>query len=193
MRLANENPFRTSQLAALPWLPIQVDLENLFEEWQKQSFRGQINGLHGAGKSTLSLKLSELAESHGFVCQRLFANLQSNSKVFKDWQTILAKADSKTLFILDGIGHAPARHAQKWLSQCPHFLAIAHKKMPDVPQLAHLKATANILEDLVFILAGDEGNKLLKQINGANFLFEKHAGNLRDCLFELYSHWSNLD
>ena len=83
LRSADQNPFRVSRLEKLKWIPFPDNVDNIYNTWKNDKFRGQITGDHGAGKSTLAQRLMDKAEEDGLDCLYLFANTESLKANFK--------------------------------------------------------------------------------------------------------------
>ena len=190
-RSANINPFRVSQLESIDWLPAPHSLEYIFKKWSESDFRGQLSGNHGSGKTTLAHHLLNLLKQKGHSCHYLFANLNSLKENFKEWDFTVKKASRETIFIFDGIGHAPYFKRRKWLSTVNHFLILVHNPQKNIPVICDLEANSSLLEKLTYQLAGNEGLSLLENSGGSQSFLEKNNRNLRDCFFDLYKIWAN--
>lgn len=190
-RSAENNPFRVSQFESLKWQPDSGSIDQIFETWQKNKFRGQLTGNHGAGKSTLSKKLKRKAQELGFDCMYLFANAESRRADFNYWESKLNEASPETLVIYDGFGHASLLRRRKLLKK-QKCLVLVHSKLKKLPLICHLAPDPQLFQKLVTQLAGDESAAVLEKAGGVDFLLKKHNANLRDCFFELYRSWQNI-
>ncbi len=189
-RSAEKNPFRVSQLESLKWFPSPENIEEAYDLWLRNNFRGQITGNHGAGKSTLAQKLIDKAAENKLQCLYLFANTESLKADFKSWDEQLEKASKDTIIIFDGLCHASKWRQRRLLRNHHKCLALIHNKIKNLPLICHLKPDTQLLSRLVEELAGKESEELLLNAGGVDKLFKKHRGNLRDCFFELYKIWS---
>ncbi|NQZ57036.1 MAG: hypothetical protein HRT88_06145 [Lentisphaeraceae bacterium] len=189
-RSAELNPFRVSQFEALDWQPEPQSLNNIFAAWKMNGFKGQLSGEHGAGKTTLALKLMQMAQQEGCECLHLFANADSLKSDFLQWSEKLKKTSPETLVIFDGIGHSSRWSRRSWLKNTPHFLALVHQPLKRINTICHLQPQEDLLVKLCVELAGDEGRQLIEKSGGADQLLARHRFNLRDCFFELYDLWS---
>lgn len=190
-RSANINPFRVSKLESLDWIAAPQSLEEIFNEWSLAEFKGQLVGKHGSGKTTLAHHLINFLEQNGYTSQYLFANLDSLKNDFKNWDETIQRASDNTIFIFDGIGHAPFFKRRKWLASTKHFLALVHTPLKNIPVTGELTASVSMLEKLTYQLAGSEGLQLLEISGGSQFFLNKNKHNLRDCFFDLYKIWAN--
>ncbi len=187
-RHAANNPFRISRLQALKWHPMPDCLQTLYQRWQGQSFRGQIVGPHGVGKTTLCLQLISLANDNGIATLELFSNKDTCRQTFRDWSKELESISSKTCVLIDGYEHAPWQKRRRYLKRCNRMLLAVHKPIKGVPIIGKLNSSLLLLQELVLQLAGKEGLSLLGN-DGGEYLLEKCNGNIREVFRTLYFHW----
>ena len=192
-RSAELNPFRVSQFEKLKWNNKSGSLDEIYQKLKENNFRGQITGKHGAGKSTLAQKLQRKAIDNGLECIYLFANESSRNAHFQNWEETLNKVSPETIVILDGIGHVSYFKRKRFLRMHSKLLLVLHKQLKQEKLICHLSPDSKLLEKLIQKLAGSESTVLLEKVGGAKPLLKKHNDNLRDCFFELYKIWQNLD
>ncbi len=194
MRSAERNPFRWSRVEELPWLPVQFPLEEIYQAWRAEGFRGQLVAPHGSGKSFLSTRLLRRAQEDGLRTRSLFAGAAPAPAAWmEDWDAELRQVDPTEILLLDGLVHAPWWTRRRWLKAHPRVLIPAHTplRLGALPLLAHWQADPSTLRALAEALDPQSAAQLLGPDGGAALLRQAH-GNLRAALGLLYTAWAEL-
>jgi len=141
------------------------------------SYRAAIVGLEGSGKTTL---LEDLAGHLKTRFSIKWFSLSQDSPVpsFRD-------IDSQDLVFIDGADLLRFFSFRKLLWKKTAGLIITSHRPTSLPTLLKCSTSPALLIHIQQKLIGDQTNRQL-----AHGLFEKHQGNLRDALRELYDIWA---
>ena len=204
---AMSNPFSTryTGLGRIPYLGVEAEQWSAWlDEWSSQGRVFQVVGQHGSGKSTLALDLAfRLAERleassgqrpwirHQVVGTGAVRSRLLSSRLEDDWGRLPSHGRAG-ICVVDGLERL------SWFQRCAvvrhhrrrgwPLLVTSHRALAGIPVLTRTTTRAEDLDRLVRHLAGtwDTG----WNANGSQQLFDRHAGNLRECLMELYDRFA---
>jgi hypothetical protein len=177
---AHENPFRTHRLEALRFRDPDVDVESLLRRLDQQQGRGSLVGPKGSGKTTLLLELVDALRERGLVPRVVRLNEAHRRPDF----SLLADMDRQTALLLDGAEQLPLHiwWRVRWLARnLPCFITTSHMR-PHLPLLHRHRSSPELLRELVCEL---HGAVTLPDADLVD-LYARNAGNIRNCLLELY-------
>lgn len=187
---ARDNPFSTDRILRVRYRLEGITWEALLDRLAALSFRAAVTGPHGAGKTTLLEDLEEKLRARGFAPR--FVGLNSSS-VFREKRALLRMVTSlgpNDFLILDGAEQLNLVEwmGVRWLSRRAGGILISLHRPSRLPTLWHCVTHSRLLEKVVDELAPG----LLAESGPRDFhaLFEKHRGNLREALRELYDEFS---
>ncbi len=188
------NPFATCNWVPgrLPlWLPEGQTLPGLAARLARQRFQGQIAGPHGSGKSTLLWHLRHhLLRHEGARC---LARGRTGPPGAAWWKLHLPDPDSgprQTLWLIDGWERLPLW--QKLFLRLGAWqgagLIVTSHTPTGLPLLVKTQATVALLEHVLEHLNAEPA-RLLRPGETLQGLLDRHGGNLREVLFELYDRY----
>ena len=181
------NPFRADRLDLLPYFfegetYNEKAWESLLARLEFFDFRAAIVGPKGRGKSTLMNHFAPRLQERGWNVHRLkLCSAQRNfeSEIWSRLETF----QKQDFVLLDG-----AEQLSFWRWKCflrltrrTGGLLISSHRAGLLPTLWECRSSSQLLQSLLFQLAPESQNEMQAQM-----LFEKHRGNLRDALRELY-------
>ncbi len=192
-----KNPFATRYWGPgrLPlWLPPGESLSGLVDRLAQQHFTGQIVGPHGSGKSTLLWHLRQhLACSRGAQCLAIKRPGRRGATCWKLRLPHPSGRGRKSLWLVDGWEQLPEGwklrlRLGRWYG---HGLVLTTHTPTGLPTLAKTQATAALLEHLLAHL-DKQAQRLLRPGETLPGLLQRHGGNLREVLFDLYDRYELL-
>lgn len=168
---ARDNPFATDRVLRVRYRLLGTTWEDLLAQLESLNFRAAIVGPEGSGKTTLLEDLEPHLRARGFpVCHWRFDDRKRSTP----------PVHKSGVVLLDG---AEVLRPWEWWwysRRLPRLVITAHR--PGLlPTLWECRTTPALLEEIVAGLhpgAKTEG------------LFEKHGGNLRVALRELYDRYA---
>jgi hypothetical protein len=180
---ARDNLFRSERVESLSYRFQDGDWAGLMKRLEALSYRAAIVGPHGAGKTTLLNQLAPRLAEAGFRIKHLFLNDQSHPI---DRATLRAWCDGlsrETVVLLDG---ADLMSRMAWwrfrrASQRAAGLIVTSHRAGLLPTLIECRTTPELLDELLAELLGEPRQNMQHAER-----FDKHRGNLRDVLRELY-------
>jgi len=184
---AHENPFATCHLESIPFrFPPGLDWNGLLRRLESQHWCASIVGGNGTGKTTLLEQLVPHLKARGFDPVLFRLQTESGMKEKDRLADKLREVKNPGFILLDGAEQLSTR---QWLpiraaaSEASGFIVTVHRTSR-LPVALELETSAKLLEGLVESLTG---GKLPE--GEAEVLFNRHRGNLRECLLELYDRW----
>ncbi|MDA8017558.1 MAG: hypothetical protein MPN21_08930 [Thermoanaerobaculia bacterium] len=192
----SENPFRTSRVESLryadPDEPTSCDIEDrLLERWVRLGRRAALVGPKGHGKTTLLEQLEHRLEGKGYEIRRLRFRTEDASLPSTGRRRMATGLHGGVVISIDGLEllgpWAWWRLRRAW-TRVGGLLATVHRR-GRLPVLHVHKTTPELLRSLVHQLLDDEAT--FRRIDrGLGQLFERHEGNIRKCLHELYDQFA---
>lgn len=181
------NPFRSSQIDKIPYQPLNTDLDAIMSKLRGMDFRGAITGPHGHGKTTLMENIMKRLSDENQPVKHLRLNLTLKNQRLV-W-LFSHKLNSDDVVLLDG---ADLLNPLAWIIfklRVRHTkgLIITTHRDGLLPTLHACTTSCELQWELISSLAPDHQHKL-KAFSKA--LFEKHKGNIRSSLRELYDQWA---
>ncbi len=186
MLLARDNPFSTDRIQSQRYRFSKNDWENLLEKLARLRGRGALVGPKGSGKTTLLEDLmAHLARcGRRSTLIRLSAECPRLPAVFNpDFFARLGHADS---LLLDGaeqlswLAWLRFRHATRHVGT----VVITTHRTGRFPLLHRCTTTPDLLRELTVALG------VSLTANEAFLLHQRHQGNLREALRELYDRFA---
>ena len=185
---ARENPFATCHLERIPFrFPHGMSWETLLKRLEELSWCASIVGGNGTGKTTLLEQLVPHLGARGFEPVIFRLQTESGMKEKDRLADKLRDVKAPGFILLDGAEQLSTR---QWLpirgaaSEAAGFIVGVHRTSR-LPVALELETSSKLLKGLVESLTGGalpDGE--------AETLFQRHRGNLRECLRELYDRWA---
>lgn len=185
---ARDNPFASHRIEALPFFFPEGDTwASFLTRLAAQRWRGSVVGLHGSGKTTLLEQLRPHLISQGFAPHLLVLRAESTAKEKRDLLAKVKELRAPDFLLLDGAEQLSSR---EWLAvesaagPCAGCLITLHKasRLPVVLETEPSPALLQVLVHQLCTAWLPDGE--------APAMFERHGGNLRECLRELYDRWA---
>jgi hypothetical protein len=184
---ARDNPFATQHTEKLAYrLPGGVTWPALLEKLKAQEYTGSIVGRHGTGKTTLLEEFIPHLKELGFEPHLISLKTESSMREKEALPAVLRGFTKPAFILLDGAEQLSTRH---WLpvrsaaSAAAGFLVTVHR-ISRLPTLVECDTSAELLMELVQELTGEPFPR-----EQAMELMNRHFGNMRACLRELYDDW----
>jgi nucleoside-triphosphatase THEP1 len=189
MYSADQNPFRTECILKIRYQLAPQELNDLLATWARHHYRGALIGPHGHGKTTLLEDIQQYLkkENKKIILLRL-----SSDKPYldlKQWEFIQTSIKDQHFILLDSAGCLNFWQFHRFLTlskKAPGIIVTTHHRTR-LPTLRYCKTSP---ETLVKIVSQLLHAKLTPDIQLLNTLYQKHQGNIRECLRELYDVYS---
>lgn len=186
---ARENPFRTERVHRVGYRLVDMTWDELFARLEELNHRAAIVGPHGFGKTTLLETLGSKLRERGRRTHFVRLN-ESRPKLTRDELTALAEAiEPADILLVDGAEQMSRLSWMKFTRKTAHaegVIVTVHR--PGLfPTLYECRTSSETLRWLVAEIT--EGERALDAPTACD-LHEKHDGNLRDVVRELYDRCS---
>ncbi|TXT38622.1 MAG: hypothetical protein FD138_314 [Planctomycetota bacterium] len=184
VKRARDNPFAVEHVLRLRYRFRDEDWPSFLNRLQSRNYRGAIVGPKGSGKTTLLEDLGEHLETLGLRVHRLFLNEQNRAYPAEFVRRAHGSLDERDVLLFDGCEQLslPAWWRFRWETRRAGGLIITTHRPGRSPTLIECQTTRELFRDLVRSL--HEPTTLASET--LERLFEKHRGNLRDAIRELY-------
>jgi len=186
---ARDNPFRSDRLLSVRYQLQGGSWETLFARFETLGRRAAIVGPQGSGKTTLLEDLSSRFRERGYVIRALRLDAETprfDEAFLEDFFPSLGPRD---LILFDGAEQlswlAWTRFERR--SRAAGGQLVTLHQPGRLRTLIETRTSPELLDGLVGQILGDRAGDVRPLTRG---LFEKHGGNLREALRELYDHFS---
>jgi hypothetical protein len=189
---ARDNPFAVERVHAIRYRPLDTTFDEILRRLRELSYRAAIVGPEGAGKTTLLEDLQGMLEQKGFrprpvfvndtshldraACRRLLSELTRDQIVLLDGADLIRRSDWSLL------KRGTTIHAGG--------LVITSHRHGLLPTLIECATTPALLTEIVARLLLPPSHDISSEF--LDHLYERHLGNLRTCLRELYDFYAGL-
>jgi len=178
-----DNPFAVHRLDSLRFRPQGTSWPELLARLEALSCRAAIVGPEGSGKTAL---LEQLGDRMGIPARTVRLGAVSRAEVTTAALDAAghAAADGAVLLVDSGelLGPAAWRRLRRRARSTRGLVATVHRP-GRLPTLVTCRTSPELLRDLVRDLAPDLVDPLAPRLHA---LYERHRGNLRACLLDLY-------
>jgi hypothetical protein len=180
---ARENPFRSDCVEGIAYRFQGTTCEEVMIRLAALSCRCAVVGPHGSGKTTLLEEIGDLLAASGCCIKRLVLTHESPAFPAGFLKYFYEGLAARDVLLFDGadlMAHRDWLKFRRTAASCAGLVITSHR--PGLlPTLLECHTTPELLEEVVRELVGNEAASLPLQQ-----LYEKHLGNLRDVLRELY-------
>lgn len=185
MLRARDNPFAVERVLQLRYRFHDDDWPSLLSRLHSLNDRAAIVGPHGSGKTTLLEELGERLSAQGFRAHRLFLNEQCRTLPAEFVRIARGGFGPKDIILFDGCEQLGPFAWQwfRWQTRRADGLVITTHRPGRLPTLLTCESTPALLSELVGQLL-DQSDTMTDE--NLQRLFERHRGNLRDAIRELY-------
>jgi energy-coupling factor transporter ATP-binding protein EcfA2 len=182
---ARDNPFATERVHAIRYRPLNTTFDRLLARLHELNYRAAITGPEGSGKTTLLEDLQRVLEQKGFRTRLVFVNDTSHLDS-PACRQLLSELTRDQIVLLDG---ADLIRRSDWSLLKRHTithaygLVITSHRRGLLPTLIECSTTPALLREIVADLQPQSRTLTTEFLDS---LYERHEGNLRACLRELY-------
>lgn len=184
VKRARDNPFAVEHVLRLRYRFRDGDWPSFLNRLHSRNYRGAIVGPKGSGKTTLLEDLAEQLDTLGLRVHQVILNEQDRAYPVTFVQTVRLSLSEQDVILFDGCEQLsrPAWWRFRWETRRAGGLVVTTHRPGRLPTLLECQTTPDLLRDLVRSL--HEPTTLATET--FERLFEKHRGNLRDAIRELY-------
>jgi hypothetical protein len=188
---ARDNPFATARIHRIRYrLPDGFAWGRLIGRLESMRWHGAIVGPEGAGKTTLLEDFAPRLIEEGFEIVWLRLTRGQPRFAPQTWRELSSSLCSQHFLLLDG-----AEQLSRWAwwrfrvcARAAGGLLITSHRPGLLPTLLNCATTPELLASLVAELLGERPEVHEVYVH---WLHQKHCGNVRDALRELYDLWSS--
>ena len=182
---ARDNPFAVGRIQTVRYRPINTTFDRILTRLHELNYRAAITGPEGSGKTTLLEDLQQVLEQKGLRARLVFVNDTSRLDG-PAWRCLLSELTRDQIVLLDG---ADLIRRSNWSVLKRHTithaygLIITSHRRGLLPTLIECSTSPALLKDIVTELLPQARTIRTEFLDR---LYERHKGNLRTCLRELY-------
>jgi len=187
---ARENPFGVQRIEAIRYLPIGIEPGELPVRLEGLGGRGAIVGPEGSGKTRLLEELEGLLRDRGVSVKSVFVN-DSRPLTGQRCKELLGGLQPGEVVLVDGadsISRARWFRLKRGIIRVGAGLVVTSHRSGLLPTLVECEPTAGLFREIVGELL--EGRQLEGRL--LDRVYERHRGNIREALCELYDLWAGL-
>jgi GTPase SAR1 family protein len=188
---ARDNPFRSDRVLAVRYRLESGTWEELLARFDALGRRAAIVGPQGSGKTTLLEDLASHFRERGYTVRNLRLDMETPRFEETFLRGFFASLGPRDVILFDGaeqLGRmAWARFDRR--SRAAGGLVVTLHRPGRLAPLLKTRTSPELLHLLIRQLLGDRFGELLPLPAG---LYERHEGNLREALRELYDHYAAL-
>jgi hypothetical protein len=182
---ARDNPFAVERVAAIRYRPLNTTFDQIFARLHELNYRAAITGPEGSGKTTFLEDLQQVLMQKGLRAHLVFVNdaSQLDSAACRH---LLGELTRDRILLLDG---ADLIRRSDWALLKRHTithaygLVITSHQRGLLPTLIECSTTPALLKEIVAELLPNDRTISAEFLDS---LYERHRGDLRACLRELY-------
>lgn len=186
---ARENPFRTDRVLTVRYRLAAGSFDALLDRLEAMDRRAAIVGPRGSGKTTLLEDLAPRIRARGFDVRELRLDAEHPRFERTSLEEFFASLGARDVVLLDG---AEQMGWFDWFrferrSRAAAGLVVTSHRPGLLPTLIETSTSPELLDGLVDEILGERSPEVRPLTPR---LFEKHRGNLREALRELYDHYA---
>lgn len=184
MLRARDNPFAVERVLRLRYRFRDDDWPSFLDRLQSLRNRAAIVGPKGSGKTTLLEDLAARLEARGLRVHRLFLNEQRRAYPTSFVRNVRDSLGERDFILFDGCEQLslPVWWRFRWETRRAGGLVVTTHRPGRLSTLIECRTTCELFRELV----GSLRDPTTVAPEALDRLFEKHHGNLRDAIRELY-------
>lgn len=186
---ARDNPFRTDRVLEVRYRPLRGTWDDLLRKLDALRYRAAIVGPQGSGKTTLLEDLAPRLRERGYAVRELRLDTETPRFAPAFLDRFVASLTPADVVLFDGAEQLGPIAWRLFRHRCRAAagLVITGHRPGRLPTLIETATTPELLLKLVGQILGDEARELAPILPE---LYERHDGNLRDALRELYDRYA---
>jgi hypothetical protein len=186
---ARDNPFRTERVLTLRYRLQSGSWDDLLARFDALGRRAAIVGPQGSGKTTLLEDLAPRLRVRGWSIRELRLNTESPRFEEGFLDAFFASLGARDMILFDGAEQLsrPAWSRFERRSRGAGGLLVTLHRPGRLPTLLETRTSPELLDGLVGQILGERADDVRSLTPR---LYEKHGGNLREALRELYDHYA---
>ncbi len=182
---ARDNPFAVERIQTIRYRPLNTTFDRILVRLHELNYRAAIIGPEGSGKTVLLEDLQQILRQKGLRANLTFVN---DTSCFDSpaCRRLLSKLTRDTLLLLDGadlIRRADWSLLKRHTITHAYGLVVTSHQRGLLPTLIECSTTPALLKDMVSDLLPPGRTIPAESLDN---LYQRHQGNLRACLRELY-------
>jgi hypothetical protein len=182
--IARENPFRADRVLACRYRPQSVGWDELIDRIQRHRYRAAIIGPEGTGKTTLLEDLAPRLDAMGhrtrLVRWQTFDNVTCRDRL----ERVRQCSQQGEMILLDGADQMPVWAWMIFRWRVTRFIVTANTPRWATATLIRTQTSLALLDAILAELL--ETDDRLRWQPVAHELFDRHRGNIREVLRDLY-------
>jgi hypothetical protein len=190
-----DNPFRVERVRRVRFRPQGVDWDTIHTRLDELGFRAAIAGPDGSGKTTLLEDLIPHLEEKGFRVRSAGLTLPNRTLPKQRMQELTDGLGADELIAFDGADLLRRWEWQrlKWRSRNSGGLLVTTHTRPLLPILIRCRTSFPLFRSIVEeILSARVEERDPPPPVDLREVYERHGGNVRDALRELYDLYASL-
>ena len=180
---ARDNPFRSERIQSLRYRFLDGAWDGLWTRLESLGFRAAIVGPQGSGKTTLLEELATRLRASGREIRELRLDTETPRFDPKFLEELFASLGPRDVILFDGAEQLTRFEWGRFKHRAAGGLVVTSHRPGLLPTVLQTATTPELLEGLVSEILGDRAAEMRDRLPG---LYERHAGNLREALRELY-------
>jgi hypothetical protein len=185
---ARDNPFRTEQVLRVRYRLASDTWDGLLDRFEAFGRRAAIVGPQGSGKTTLLEDLAPRLRARGFGVKELRLDTETPRFEPGALDRFFASLGPRDVILFDGaeqLGWLAWSRFERRARAAAGLILTVHRP-GRLPTLLETSTSPELLDDLVEEILGERAPERTWG------LFEKHDGNLREALRELYDRFAEV-
>jgi hypothetical protein len=186
---ARDNPFAVERVGTLRYRPQNMTFDQILARLHELNYRAAITGPEGSGKTTLLEDLERMLGANGIKTNLIFVN-DTSPLDSPACRRLLTELTRDQIVLLDG---ADLIRRSDWSLLKRHTITHAygliitshHRGL--LPTLIECSTTPALLKEIVAELQPPSQTLTAEFLD---HLYQRHQGDLRACLRELYDHYA---
>ena len=189
---ARDNPFRTDRVLEVRYRPLRGSWDDLLAKLHALRYRAAVVGPQGSGKTTLLEDLAPRLRDRGYTVRELRLDTETPRFAPDFLDRYVASLTPSDVVLFDGaeqLGSLGWSRFERGTRAAAGLVITAHRP-GRLPSLIETSTSPELLQGLVEQILGERSTDLRPLLPA---LFERHRGNLREALRELYDRYADVE